>query len=251
MEIIPAVNIMNGHCIKIAAGTYEGAEIYSHSPRKMALQWESQGAGRLHVTDLDGVFAGYLVNEEAIQKLVEAVEIPVEVGGGIRSIQEIEKALTLGADRVVIGTKAVENPKFIQESLNLFGPEHLVVSIAVQNGMVAVDGWSKVSTYNALNLINELTEMGIRYVEYTDISEFGTGSIPNEEMMVEIADMDKIQITVYGNFNNYKDLENAARKGAYGAIVDNALYENRILLPNAIAFFNEDKGRDEQDGVTE
>lgn len=251
MEIIPAVNIINGHCIKIAAGTYEGAEIYSHSPRKMALQWENQGAKRLHVTDLDGAFSGYLVNIESIQKLLDDVKIPVEVGGGIRSIQEVEKALNLGADRVVIGTKAVENPKFIQEALSLFGTERLVVSIAAQNGMVAVDGWSRVSNYNALSLISELTEMGVRHVEYTDISEFGIGNAPNEETMYEIAQRKEIELTVYGCFNNYKDLENAAQAGAYGAIVDNALYENRILLPNAIAFFNQEKGRDENDGFTE
>lgn len=236
MKIFPAIDIKNEHCVILKPNQYHDATIYSHSPRKVAKEWESQGAESIHVVDVDGALVGHTVNEETIKKLVENVKIPVEVGGGIRSIQAIEKILNLGVERAVIGTKAVGNPGFIKDAIQLFGAEHIVVSIDAKNGMVAVEGWEKISNYNAVSLAIEMRDLGVKTIHYSDITRNGLQMGPNIEHIKEMVQATGLSIIAKGGMDSLKDIEMVKDIQVYGAILDRPLYEGKMTLTEAIAF---------------
>lgn len=237
MNIFPAVNIKNGHCVKLKPEQYHDAEIYSHSPWSVARGWEEEGASLLHVTDVDGALVGHTANESTIREIVESVSIPVEVGGGIRSIQAIEKILNLGVSRVVIGTKAVGNPGFIKDAIGFFGENRIVVAIDARHGMVAVEGWEKISTYNAVSLAIEMRDLGIRTIQYMDIARDGLMAGPNIEHISEMVKATGLNVIVSGGIYTLKDLELVQQIGVHGAIIDRALYEKKIELKEAIELF--------------
>lgn len=242
MQLYPAIDIKNGQCVRLRQGQFHDVEVYSNTPAKIGKTWEAQGASYIHLVDLDGALAGHSINDEAIREIVNNVTIPTQVGGGIRTIKDIENKLNLGVARVIIGTKAVENPAFIKEAINAFGAEKIVVGIDAKNGLVAISGWEKVSNYNAVSLALEMKECGVKTIVYTDISKDGMLQGPNIEHTKLLADTTGLDIIASGGVSCLKDLELLRDIHIQGAIIGKALYENRMDLGNAIELF--EKGED-------
>ncbi len=203
-------------------------------PVRIAKNFQESGAAFIHIVDLDGALAGHSVNEDVIKAIVENVSIPVEVGGGIRTIQDIETKLNLGVGRVIIGTSAVKNPHFVREALRRFGNSKIVVGIDAKNGMVATDGWEKISNYNAVQLALEMKEIGIKTIIYTDISRDGMLSGPNLEHTRDMVEKTQMDIIASGGVSSMKDLDDLNSIPVYGAIIGKALYENRVNLREAV-----------------
>lgn len=239
MNIIPAVNIKNGRCVNLIPGQYHDAEVISRSVTQVVSDWEAAGASMLHVIDVDGALVGHTCNEEVIRRICQTVSIPVEVGGGIRSIKAIESVLDMGVSRVVIGTKAVGNSGFIRDALSIFGADRIVIAIDAKNSIVAVEGWGKLSSYNALNLAIEMRDLGVRTIEYTDILRNEMRKGPNVEHTKEILKIAGLDVIVNGGLDSMKDLELVNEIQVYGAIVDRALYDKKIELEQAIRLFQE------------
>lgn len=237
MQLYPAIDIRNGQCVRLRQGQFHDQEIYSNSPVKVAKQWESQGATFIHLVDLDGALHGHGVNEDVIKEIANAVAIPVQVGGGIRTIKDIENKINLGVNRVIIGTKAVENPAFIKEAISMFGADRVVIGIDAKNGMVAIEGWEKVSSYNAVTLALNMKELGVKTIVYTDIAKDGMLQGPNVECTKEMVDATGLDIIASGGVSSLKDLELINQVHVHGAIIGKALYENRFDLEEAIHLF--------------
>lgn len=237
MILYPAIDIRNGQCVRLRQGQFHDAEVYSHSPVKIAKLWEAQGASHIHIVDLDGALAGRSMNEDVIRDIVSSVNIPVQTGGGIRTIKDIETKLSLGVSRVIIGTKAVENPQFVKEAIACFGPDRIVVGIDAKQGMVAIQGWEKVSNYKAVSLALEMKEYGVKTIVYTDITRDGMLLGPNIEHTEEIVRITGLSVIASGGVASMKDLESVYQIPVAGVIIGKALYENRIDLCAAIERF--------------
>ncbi len=234
MKLFPAIDIKNGQCVRLRQGQFHDVEVYSQMPVYIAKGFQASGATFIHIVDLDGALAGYSVNDDVIRSIVENVSIPVEVGGGIRTIQDIENKLKLGVGRVIIGTKAVENPQFVKTAVMTFGADKIVVGIDAKNGIVATDGWEKLSNYNAVQLALDMKEIGIRTIIYTDILRDGMLSGPNVEHTKEMVEKTGMDIIASGGVSCMKDLDDLDSIPVYGAIIGKALYENRIHLGEAV-----------------
>ncbi len=237
MLIYPVIDIKNGQCVRTRRGHYDNLTVYSHFPEKVAKAFMLQGAEFLHIIDLDGALVGHTVNDSVIEAIIQNVDIPVQVGGGIRTIQDIEHMLTLGATKVVIGTKAAESPAFIKEAVNIFGAEQLVISIDAKDNMVMTDAWEKVSIYSTVSLAKVMKELGITTVVYTDVNLDGMLQGPNLVFAKELIDATGLDVIVSGGTASLKDLEMLQGIGAKGVILGKAVYEHKIDLKNAIELF--------------
>lgn len=237
MRLYPAIDIKNGQCVRLRQGKFSDVLVYSDQPYQIAKQWEECNSSYIHVVDLDGALAGHSVNDDVIREIVDSVNIPVQTGGGIRTLKDIETRLNLGISRVIIGTKAVESPNFIKEMIKTFGADKIVIGIDAKNGMVAVEGWEKISRYNAVHLALEMKECGVKTIVYTDISKDGMLMGPNVEHTKEMADKTGLDIIASGGVSSVEDLETLKNIGVEGAIVGKALYEKKINLKNAVERF--------------
>lgn len=237
MKLYPGIDIKNGQCVRLRQGQFHDIEVYSHTPAKIALMWLQQGASYIHIVDLDGALVGHSVNHAIIKEIVEAVNVPVQVGGGIRTIKDIENKLNLGVERVIIGTKAVEDPSFVKEAIKNFGAEHIAVGIDAKNGMVAIEGWEKVSNYDAISLATQMKDMGVRTIIYTDIAKDGMLQGPNIEHTKQLINATGLDIIASGGITTLKDLELIKDINAHGAIIGKALYERHMDLKKAIDLF--------------
>ena len=239
MKLFPAIDIKNGQCVRLRQGQFHDVEVYSHIPAHIAETFEQQGASYIHIVDLDGALVGHSVNEEVIREIVSRVSIPVQVGGGIRTIKDIETKLNLGVDRVIIGTKAVENPQFIKEAITRFGADKIVVGIDAKNGMVATDGWEKLSNFNAVQLALQMKELGVQTIVYTDIAKDGMLQGPNIEHTEKMVKITGMNIIASGGVSSMKDLDDLNSIPVYGAIMGKAIYEKRIDLAEAVKKYGE------------
>ncbi|NLK74560.1 MAG: 1-(5-phosphoribosyl)-5-[(5-phosphoribosylamino)methylideneamino]imidazole-4-carboxamide isomerase [Clostridiales bacterium] len=237
MRIFPAIDIKDGKCVRLSQGRFDNVLIYSDTPLNIAKLWEAQGASFIHIVDLDGALVGYSVNDEVIKTIVSEVKIPVQVGGGIRTIKDIEHKLSLGVDRVIIGTKAVNDPGFINEAIQSFGADRIVIGIDAKDGLVAIEGWETISNYNAISLALDMKKLGVKTIVYTDISKDGMLQGPNITHTNEIAKATGLNIIASGGISSLKDLELLQEIAIYGAIIGKALYENKIDLVKAIQMF--------------
>lgn len=237
MQLYPAIDIKNGHCVRLRQGQFQDSHTYSNSPVSVARKWEECGATFIHLVDLDGALVGYGVNESVIKEIAQTVKVPVQVGGGIRSIKDIENKLNLGVNRVIIGTKAVEDPGFVKEAIHSFGADHIVVGIDAKDGFVAVEGWEKVSTFNAIEHAMSMKAIGVKTIVYTDISKDGMLSGPNIPHTKNMVDVTGLDIIASGGVSSLKDLEMVDSINVSGAIIGKALYEDRIDLAQAINMF--------------
>lgn len=237
MQLYPAIDMKGGKCVRLTQGLFDNVKVYSDTPADMARLWVSQGASFLHIVDLDGALAGRSVNEDAIRAIVKSVDVPIQLGGGIRSAEAVQYMLDLGITRCIIGTRAVEQPEFIRELIEKFGPDHIVVGVDAKNGLVAVEGWEKVSSMTAVELCIQMKGYGVEHIVYTDISRDGTLTGPNVPYTKMLTDQTGMDIIASGGMSCMEDLITLNENGIKGAIIGKALYEKKISLPDAVARF--------------
>ncbi len=240
MKLYPAIDIKDGRCVRLRQGQFDQVKVYSDSPAAMAAMaagWESQGASFLHLVDLDGALKGRSANAETIRQIIQTVKIPTELGGGIRSLRDIEEVLNLGVYRAIIGTKAVEDPELLREAVRQFGPEHIAVGIDAKNGRVATQGWEHTSEITAMELAMQMKDMGVKTIIYTDISRDGMLTGPNVESTKRISDLGGLDVIASGGVSCIGDLRRISQAGIHGAIMGKALYEGRIDLREAVNEF--------------
>lgn len=234
MHLYPAIDMKNGKCVRLTQGLFDNVKVYGDSPADMAKLWVSQGATFLHLVDLDGAQAGHSVNESAIRAIVQQVDVPVELGGGLRSIEAVKSMLDLGVSRCIIGTKAAERPEFIRELVEAFGPERIVAGVDAKEGMVAVDGWERTSEMTAVDLCLKMKEYGVQHIVYTDISRDGMLSGPNVTDTKMLTEKTGLDVIASGGVSSMEDLETLYENGIQGVIIGKALYEKRLDLGEAI-----------------
>jgi phosphoribosylformimino-5-aminoimidazole carboxamide ribotide isomerase len=228
-EVIPAIDILNGKCVRLKQGRYDAETVYSKDPVEMARKWESQGAKRLHIVDLDGARTGMPRNIEFIKSITKETNIPVQTGGGIRNFDLIKQLLDFGVDRVILGTTAVNNPNLLARFCREFG-EHVVVAIDAKEGKAATDGWTKVSKKDTLTLAREAIDLGVKRFIYTDISRDGMLSGPNYEGIKNFVSSIKVPVIASGGISSKEDIEKLKQTGAEGCILGKALYEGKVNL---------------------
>ena len=237
MQLYPAIDIKNGQCVRLRQGLFQETQVYSSNPVKVAMSFLEQGATYIHMVDLDGALMGYSVNEEIFKAVVRETGLPIQVGGGIRTIKDIENKLDAGISRIIIGTKAVENPAFVKEAVAAFGADRIVVGIDAKDGMVAIEGWERVSSISALDLALKMKDYGVQTIVYTDISKDGMLQGPNVEQTKIISDSTGLNVIASGGVSSLKDLEMISLSGVHGAIIGKAIYENRVNLAKAVELF--------------
>lgn len=237
MQLYPAIDMKDGRCVRLRQGEFKDITVYDNEPWKVAVRWQEQGASFLHLVDLDGALAGHSVNAGAIESIVRHVSIPIEIGGGIRTEEDVRRMLDLGVRRVIIGTKAVEHPEFLRMMVEKFGEDAVVAGVDAKDGMVAVEGWEKVSALTAGALCLKMKDMGVRHIVYTDISRDGMLSGPNVEATKRLTKDTGLDIIASGGVSCMEDLKNLHDAGIRGAIIGKALYENRVDLKEAVRLY--------------
>ena len=235
MEVIPAIDLRGGRCVRLYQGDFDRETVYSEDPLAVARQWQEQGASRLHLVDLDGAAQGEPVNLEIIAAIVAQSEIPVQVGGGVRSSDTAEKLLSIGVDRVVIGTAAVRNPDLVRRLCQDGGSPRVVVAVDARDGLVAVQGWLEKTSVTAVELGKHMAELGVERLLYTDISRDGTLSEPNFSANAQLVESTGLAILASGGVASLDHITELAKIGAEGAIVGRVLYTGDLELPAAIA----------------
>lgn len=236
MIVIPAIDLKEGKCVRLEQGLMEKDTVYGHDPAAQALIWQQQGGELLHIVDLDGAFAGVPRNKAAIEAIVQAIDIPTELGGGIRDLATIEAYLALGIDRVILGTVAKENPELVKEACRLF-PGKIVVGIDAKGGLVAVRGWAEVTEKNATTMAKEMEGFGVSAIIYTDIARDGMMQGPNLEATQALAEAISIPVIASGGVSSLKDIENLMAieaSGVVGVITGKAIYTGALDLRTAV-----------------
>ena len=234
MEIIPAVDIKGGKCVRLYQGDYRKETVFSDNPVDVAMGWKAQGAKRLHVIDLDGAAGGKPRNIKIIEAIVKQVGLPVQLGGGIRDEATVSKLLAIGIERVILGTIAVENPELVKSLCRKYG-EAIVVGIDARDGFVATRGWVKGTEIKALELGTQMVAMGVGRIIYTDIKRDGTLTEPGFEAIAGMVKGVKVPIIAAGGISKLSHLKKLAELGVEGAIVGKALYTGDIKLGEALA----------------
>ena len=237
MRLYPAIDMKDGHCVRLRQGEFDNITVYCEQPFKVAEYFQKSGASFIHLVDLDGALRGHSVNEESIRKIVRTVDIPCELGGGIRTMEDIERILGYGINRVIIGTKAVNSPDFVKEAVEKFGSDRIVVGVDAKNGMVAVEGWEQISDRTASSMCSEMKKYGVRHIVYTDISRDGMLTGPNVEMTKKLTDDTGLDVVASGGVSSMEDLKNLADAGIKGAIIGKAIYEKRVDIAEAVKEF--------------
>jgi phosphoribosylformimino-5-aminoimidazole carboxamide ribotide isomerase len=232
MLIIPAIDLKDGHCVRLRQGVMEGATVFSEDPAATALRWLEQGARRLHLVDLNGAFAGKPKNESAVRSIVAAVgqDVPIQLGGGIRDLETIERYLDIGVSYVIIGTAAVKVPGFLHEACDAF-PGHIMVGLDAKGGKVAVDGWSKLTGHDVCDLAKRFEGYGVEAIIYTDIGRDGMMAGVNIPATVELARPLSVPVIASGGITNLDDVRALCAvqgEGITGAITGRAIYEGTL-----------------------
>jgi phosphoribosylformimino-5-aminoimidazole carboxamide ribotide isomerase len=237
VKVIPAIDIKDGNVVCLVRGDYEQITVYSNDPVDMARRWYSQGASLLHVVDLDGALYGEPKNMDFVSMIVRSVSIPVEVGGGIRSIETIRWAFNVGVSKVVLGTKVVEDLDFIAAAIKRYG-EKIVVSIDAKSGFVMIKGWTKSSAINAIDMARRMEHLGASSIIYTDVTTDGTLAGPNLTRVDNFLNNVNIPVVIAGGISCVDDLRKLCalnKKNLTGVIVGKALYESEVNLNEAIS----------------
>jgi phosphoribosylformimino-5-aminoimidazole carboxamide ribotide isomerase len=238
MEIIPAIDLKNGKCVRLYQGDYGKETIFSDDPISVALRWQSEGARRLHIVDLDGAAQGKPGNLDTIEDIVAAIDIPVQVGGGIRTIDTIEQLFATGVERAILGTIAVEKPDLVREACQRFG-DRIIISIDARDRIVATRGWIHKSEVTAGELATKMIELGATRFIYTDISRDGTLTSPNFEAIAEFLSQVSAPVIAAGGIASVYHLTELAELGVEGAIVGKAIYTGDVKLVEAFKAMRE------------
>jgi phosphoribosylformimino-5-aminoimidazole carboxamide ribotide isomerase len=248
MLLIPAIDLKDGHCVRLKQGDMNDSTTFGEDPARMARRWLDAGARRLHLVDLNGAFAGKPVNEAAIKAILAEVgdEIPVQLGGGIRDLDTIERYLDAGLSYVIIGTAAVKNPGFLRDACTAFGG-HIIVGLDAKDGKVATDGWSKLTGHEVIDLAKKFEDYGVEGVIYTDIGRDGMLSGINIEATVKLAQALSIPVIASGGLSNIADIERLCAvqaEGVQGVICGRAIYSGDLDFAAAQTRADELNGAD-------
>ena len=235
MEIIPAIDLRWGKVVRLHQGDYDRQVVYSDDPLDVALEFQESGASRLHVVDLDGAAAGTPINLGVVSGIVARVDIPVQMGGGIRTLDMVAKMLGMGVGRIVFGTAAVKDPDLVREVIARHGPQAVVVGVDARDGVVAVQGWQEQTSVTAVDLIQHMRELGVPRFIYTDILRDGTLTGPNFEAIAPVVQAADAAMLVSGGISSIDHLRHLAEMGVEGTIIGSALYQGMFTLPEAIA----------------
>lgn len=231
MIVIPAIDLRDGKCVRLVQGDFARETVYGDDPVAMARRWQSAGATILHVVDLDGARDGYPAQADIVARIADALDIPVELGGGLRTSDHIDAALASGVARVVLGTAAIEDRGLLAAALDRWGPERIVLGIDARDGLVATRGWLATSAVRAVDLSRDLAALGLRRVVYTDIARDGTLSQPNYAALGELAAASGLAVIASGGVARREHLAAlAAIPGVEAAIVGRALYTGDLAL---------------------
>jgi len=231
--ILPAIDIKDGRCVRLYQGDYAQMTTYDTDPVQVALRWQAAGASWLHLVDLDGAAQGHPVNADLIGRIKKAVNLHIEVGGGMRSPDHVQQILDLGIDRIVLGTVAITNRALLQEALARHGAS-IIVGIDARNGQVAISGWRETSQVNAVDLARQLAALGVQRFVYTDIARDGALSGPNFAALAEMRAATSSALIASGGVSSLADLHALAQSGVEGAIVGKAIYTGDVDLAVAI-----------------
>ncbi|MEN2768781.1 1-(5-phosphoribosyl)-5-[(5-phosphoribosylamino)methylideneamino]imidazole-4-carboxamide isomerase [Ornithinibacillus xuwenensis] len=227
MILFPAIDILDGKCVRLVQGDYNQEKVYSDSPTDMAKRWISLGASALHIVDLDGAKTGKAFNQSVIQDIVMHTSIPIQVGGGIRTMEQMEAYLSIGVSRIILGTAAIDNLPLIQRAVRTYGNK-IAVSIDARNGLVATEGWRQTSNIHALDLLKQLEQIGVETIIYTDIAKDGMLEGPNMKELEAINRASSIQVIASGGISSSSDIRGLKEMNLYGAIIGKALYDGTI-----------------------
>jgi len=236
MLIIPAIDLRGGRVVRLFQGKFNQEKVYSSDPVKVAKHWARQGAKFLHIVDLDGASSGEPKNLEVLKEIVTQVDLPVEFGGGVRSMETISRLLALGVQRVILGTKAAADEEFLKKARKKFG-EKIIVSIDAKNGKVLTQGWNRKVAKTTLDFAKDLKKIGFKQIIYTDISKDGTLAGPNIPGIKELLKLTGLKIIASGGVSDLKDLvklKQLKKQGLFGVIIGKALYEGRFTLVEAL-----------------
>ena len=233
MIIFPAIDLRGGKCVRLIQGDFDKETVYSDDPKATALKWQAQGAKFLHVVDLDGARAGSPQNLSAIKKILDAVNIPIEVGGGIRTLDDVESVLSLGVRRVILGSVAVENISLVEEAVKRFG-DRIVVGIDARGGFVAVHGWETSSNVTVGKLAKEIVAAGVKTIIYTDISKDGMLSGVNAAAFANLQKFSGAEVVASGGVKSIEDIRALKAAGVAGVIVGKAIYTGALDLAAAV-----------------
>ncbi|MDF0551678.1 1-(5-phosphoribosyl)-5-[(5-phosphoribosylamino)methylideneamino]imidazole-4-carboxamide isomerase [Kamptonema sp. UHCC 0994] len=246
MNVIPAIDLLEGRCVRLYQGDYARSQTFNENPVEVARQWVDQGATLLHLVDLDGAKAGHAVNQKAIEAIVKAVDVPCQVGGGLRDRASVSTLINLGVKRAILGTVAVEKPQLVAELCGEF-PGQILVGIDARNGKVATRGWLETSEVLATDLAHQMAQLGAAEIIYTDIQRDGTLSGPNLEALRELANAVAIPVIASGGVSSIADLLSLLALeplGVTGAIVGRAIYTGDISLKEAIRAVGQGRWQD-------
>ncbi len=234
MIIFPAIDILQGKCVRLIQGDYNREIVYSDSPVDMAKKWQQKGAQFIHIVDLDGAKSGHSINESIIIEIAKTVKIPIQVGGGIRSMETVDTYLQNGVNRVIIGTAAIQDRSFLKEAVDQY-KERIVVSLDAKDGYVATDGWTDTSDVRALDLVKELETIGVQTIVYTDIAKDGMLQGPNLVEQKAINEATTIDVIASGGVTTRADIDYLKELNLYGAIVGKALYDGKVTFEELIS----------------
>jgi phosphoribosylformimino-5-aminoimidazole carboxamide ribotide isomerase len=236
MLVIPAIDLKDGQCVRLRQGRMEDSTVFGDDPVSMARRWVDAGCRRLHLVDLNGAFAGTPVNGEAVTAIAKAFPgLPIQIGGGIRTLETIEHYIKAGVSYVIIGTKAVKEPEFVKEACKAF-PGTVIVGLDAQDGFVATDGWAEVSDVKAVDLAKQFKNDGVTSIVYTDIARDGMMQGVNVEATLQLAVEGGIPVIASGGVTNIEDiraLSKVASQGILGAITGRAIYEGTLDVAEA------------------
>ncbi|MBU0630844.1 MAG: 1-(5-phosphoribosyl)-5-[(5-phosphoribosylamino)methylideneamino]imidazole-4-carboxamide isomerase [Candidatus Margulisbacteria bacterium] len=228
-EVIPAIDLLQGKCVRLKQGNYGSETIYSAEPLEVAARWVAAGAKRLHVVDLDGAKTGIAANIDIIKAIIKEVAVPIQIGGGVRNFNLISDLLKFGADRVILGTTAIKNPNLLGNVCEKFG-DKIAVAIDAKGNFAAAEGWMYVSKKDTLTLAKEAIGLGVKRFVFTDISRDGMLEGPNIDSIKKFMDGVKVPVIASGGVSTKEDVEKLKAVGAEGCIVGKALYDGKLQL---------------------
>lgn len=233
MEVIPAIDLKDGRCVRLYQGDFSKEQVFSEDPVEVARRWEREGAPRVHIVDLDAAVSGQPRNLSIIKKIASDISIPVQVGGGVRGMGTLEHYLEVGVQRAILGTAAVEDINFVKEACNRY-PESVIIGVDAKDGYVTISGWTRESDLTAAQLVNRMEALGAKRFIYTDVSRDGTLTEPNFEAVAHLISLTSAAVIASGGVSSTEHLVRLKEIGVEGAIIGRALYTGDVSLRDAI-----------------
>ena len=240
MKIFPAIDIKDKKCVRLLKGNFENKKVYDLSPLDQAKKYKDFGFNYIHIVDLDGALTGETVNLNIIEEIVKSLNIKIEVGGGIRSIENLKNYIDIGVDKVIIGSAAVKNKKFLSEACDKF-KDQIALGLDAKNGFISISGWKEETKLKALDFVSSINNYDLSRIIYTDINRDGTKTSPNLEETIKVAEISKAPVIVSGGVSTIKDIENIKKiknQNIEGVVIGKAIYDGDIDLKQLSGFLN-------------